>query len=127
MERLKWKLPTGAPAPHEMRLHDIPEGGTRVILLLDKLPPLTLEGVFPTLLKSDFLVGWTSSGEGGWQQVDTFDDNGVYFCIRYVPTSATSFVVWRVDHRSGAAYDTLSYFTGSLDDMRAFYSRLTKE
>jgi len=125
---LHWLNPgTAVPSTHEMRLFDNPAGGSRLLLLLEKKQgPLTLEGVYPLLTATDFLTAWKKGeGEGGWQEADKIDCDGIFSAIRYVQINDTTFIVWRVDHRADKAYDTLSYFTGTLEEMRAFYARKT--
>ena len=126
MDVLHWNHPgTTKPTPHEIRVCVQPNGCKLLLLLEKPREPLTIEGDFPDVTATDFLDGWARQ-DHCWLEVDDVEDTllKLFFAIRYVALPHNrGFVVWRTDHRVDVAYDILTHFRGSFEDMRAFYAR----
>lgn len=121
MQTLRWSKASGSKelAPHELRI-TTQFGGVKLVLLLRKSLPQTLV-VNLQVAQEVFLQYWRSQGQN-WQQTQTENVDGRFFCIRYVQLGANFFLVWRVQHISDVAYDTLDTFEGSLKEMIEFYA-----
>ncbi len=126
MRVFRWKKAPGSEelAPHELRLDEQPDGKIKLLLLIRKKTPLTLVLTIEGDAAS-FEDAWNRqslNGEGAWKQIALYEEGTHFFCIRSF-AYRNRWVVWRVEHIDGIAYDVFDMYDGQYSYMVNFYSR----